>query len=354
MTLATKQPVLISNGDFEAMLTFSRLIDKLQTNEAYIQKLMPLPEAATIIQAESSMLMGYDFHLTEQGPKLIEINNNAGGLWEADSGWIPQFANHAMLGELNDRIAAMFPEKWQHIAILDEDVSQQFMFPEMQAYGKLLQDLGRKVSFVSPEELVYNGQSLLVAGEAIDAIYNRHTDFYLLTPEMSHIAQAFMAGHFALNPYPRSYALVGDKNRMVDWWRPAFFDGVLEASQVEIIKNIVPETHIMAEVEADVAWSNRARWVFKPAALHGGKGVLMGKSISRTRFERFDAPNTVMQQLVPPSTIAIDERSFKFDLRLYMCGQDLIAMAGRAWNGQITNFKEEGSGWTAIQVADKA
>lgn len=352
MTLATTQPVPISNHDFEAMLAFARLIDSLQYHETYIQKITPFPESADVIQPESSLLMGYDFHLTEHGPKLIEINNNAGGLWEEDSGWIPQYGNQHMQGALADRITAMFPEKWKHIAIVDEDVQQQYMFPEMLAYAELLKSNGRKVSLVCPEDLRYDGAKLYFKEDAIDAIYNRHTDFYLQSEAMIHIKQAFMAGHVALNPYPRSYALIGDKNRMVDWWRDDFLNDVLTVNEIKIVQTIVPETHVMAEVDTDLAWSSRARWVFKPAARHGGKGVLMGKSISRTRFARFDIANTVMQQLVPPSTIEIHERSYKFDMRLYMCGQNLIAMAGRAWNGQITNFKEEGSGWTSIQVSD--
>ncbi|MDQ7001607.1 MAG: hypothetical protein Q9N02_02820, partial [Ghiorsea sp.] len=112
----------------------------------------------------------------------------------------------------------------------------------------------------------------------------------------------------------------------------------------------VPETHVLAEYDKDVAWKTRKQWVFKPAARHGGKGVLLGKAMSRKRFETLDVSSTVMQRLVPPSVIDIDDVSYKFDIRLYMHGEHLIAMAGRAWRGQITNFREEGSGWTSIKV----
>ena len=72
--------------------------------------------------------------------------------------------------------------------------------------------------------------------------------------------------------------------------------------------------------------------------------------MSRKRFDALETSSTVMQKLVPPSLINIDDTSYKFDVRLYMHGERLIAMAGRAWRGQITNFREEGSGWTPIVV----
>lgn len=116
---------------------------------------------------------------------------------------------------------------------------------------------------------------------------------------------------------------------------------------------MVPETHLLSECNLEEAWKNRKQWVFKPAARHGGKGVLLGKAMSRKRFKALEVESTVMQKLVPASKIEIDDVTFKFDIRLYMHGSTLIAMSGRAWNGQITNFREEGSGWTAIAVENQ-
>ena len=38
-----------------------------------------LPKIACIDPGHDALMMGYDFHWTEQGPKLIEVNTNAGG-----------------------------------------------------------------------------------------------------------------------------------------------------------------------------------------------------------------------------------------------------------------------------------
>lgn len=350
MSLASQQPIAISSTDFDVMLKFSRTIDALQSKPLYIGRIHALPEVAQHISAHPSLLMGFDFHLTPDGPKLIEINNNAGGLFDIQDGWIPQREHEEMQGDLRQRLLSMFPRSWQHIAIMDEDISTQYMLPEMQAYADLLRSDGRKVSLLNPADIKSDENFLYGDGHKIDAIYNRHTDFYLESKVLSHIRDAFLSNHVVLNPYPRSYALIGDKNRMVDWWRPGFFDDVLGEGELASVQSVVPETHLLSEMNIDTAWSSRKHWVFKPAARHGGKGVLMGKSISRTRFDAMDQTETVAQQLVPPSIITINDKSFKFDIRLYMCGQNLVAMAGRAWNGQITNFQEDGSGWTSIQV----
>lgn len=352
MTLATKTPVTISHDDFSSMLSFARAAYQLKNNPTYLDLLADkLPEAAKVKSNNSpSILMGYDFHLTDTTPKLIEINNNAGGLWEKDEGWIPQCPHAELADDLQTRILNMFEASWQHIVIMDEDITQQYMYPEMQAYASLLASAGKKVSLVSPKDLELKSDGLYVQETKVDMIYNRDTNFYLESLSMQHIRTAYMAGQVILNPYPRSYALIGDKNRMVDWWREGLLEACVSEARLKLFRDIVPETHVLAEYDKDVAWQTRKQWVFKPAARHGGKGVLLGKAMSRKRFEALDGSSTVMQRLVPPSVIDIDDVSYKFDIRLYMHGEHLIAMAGRAWRGQITNFREEGSGWTSIKV----
>ncbi len=351
MTLATKTPVSISQHDFQTMLSFARAAYQLKSNPTYLALLAEkLPETAKIVSENPSILMGYDFHLNDTGPKLIEINNNAGGLWEKDDGWIPQCSHPELPSDLQSRLLGMFEASWQHIAIMDDNINQQYMYPEMQAYASLLESNGHKVSLVSPQDLKLQADGLYVQGMKIDMIYNRHTDFYLESEPMQHIRQAFMNKQVALNPYPRSYALIGDKNRMVDWWRDGLLESCVHTEVLNLFRHVVPETHVLSEYDKDQAWQTRKQWVFKPAARHGGKGVLLGKGMSRKRFDALETSSTVMQKLVPPSLIQIGDVSYKFDIRLYMHGERLIAMAGRAWRGQITNFREEGSGWTPIVV----
>jgi len=112
----------------------------------------------------------------------------------------------------------------------------------------------------------------------------------------------------------------------------------------------VPECRILGEVEPDRIWAERKRWVFKPAARHGGKGVVLGKAMSRRRFAALNPEDTIIQRYVPPSEVTLAGERFKLDVRLYAQGDRLIAVAARVWRGQVTNFRTPGSGWAPLDV----
>ncbi|NWF39560.1 hypothetical protein F3F96_10485 [Mariprofundus sp. NF] len=350
-SLASETPVSIPLHDFTTMLNFSRSVFALKDNPAYLKLLEPyLPEMAKIKTQWPSVLMGFDFHLTPDGPKLIEINNNAGGLYIGDNRWMPQPVIAELPGSLEIRLTEMFHGDWTTIAIMDEDVTNQYMYPEMQAYAVLLEQQGRHVVVVSPEDIQRTNDGLFVNDVRIDAIYNRHTDFYLEAADVAHVRAAYEIGQVVINPHPRSYALIGDKSRMVDWWREGLLEQCVDSDAVESIRAVTPQTVQLAEFDRDRAWAERKQWVFKPSARHGGKGVVLGKAMSRKRFESLDIEETIVQQLVPASMVEVEGQSMKFDIRLYMHGDKLIALAGRAWRGQVTNFREPGSGWVPLSV----
>jgi len=350
-TLADLEEVTIKRDEFKKMLQFSRLMFRLTQNNHYITSLNhQLPTPSNAMHDEAAMLMGYDFHLSDDNPRLIEINNNAGGLYIGQNKWMQQPDIVELHGTLEQRILKMFPDSWQCIAIMDEDVTNQYMYPEMQFYAALLRQDSRTVFLVSPEDIQLHDDGLYVEGQRLDGIYNRHTDFYLDTPELAHIRTALMAGQISLNPHPRSYALLGDKSRMVDWWHEGLLDDFLSTDDVAFIRSIVPEIHALSDCDKAKLWQERKTWVFKPAARHGGKGVVLGKAMSRKRFESLDKASTVVQRYVPPSQIKHHDVPYKFDVRLYMHGETLIAVAGRLWRGQVTNFREDGSGWVSLNI----
>ncbi len=338
-------------SDFEQMLAFARTIYRLKENPAYLLKLADhLPEAAHIESDWPSVLMGFDFHISPDGPKLIEINNNAGGLYIGQGQWLPQSEIKDMHGTLEQRLVAMFPEDWQSIVILDEDIVQQYMYPEMCAYAELLRRQGRHVFLLAPEDVQLRGDGLYGMDERLDAIYNRHTDFYLQTEALADIRRAYERRQIILNPHPRSYALIGDKTRMVDWWKTGLLEECVSEEAAGFIRRITPETRRLADMDADQVWQERKGWVFKPAARHGGKGVVLGRAMSRKRYASLNISDTIVQRMVPASEVEIEGQSMKLDIRLFMHGEDLIALAGRVWRGQVTNFREPGSGWVSLKL----
>ncbi len=343
----------ISSKHMHTMLRFSRCIQSLEQHDVYAASLKQgLPESTSYAHGQTSVLMGYDFHLSEQGPKLIEVNTNAGGLFQAPN-WLPQPAWFEWGETLEQRLQKMFTSyDIQCMAIVDEDVRGQFMYPEMQAYASLLRQAGLDVIICSPEDLCFTEDAgLRFEGKRVDMIYNRHTDFYLEDASMQAIASAWKQGHLVLTPHPRSYGLLADKARMADW-HAGLLDHILSADDLALVKQVVPKTCYLAEQDLDAVWSERKRWVFKPMARHGGKGVVLGRAMSRKRFASLDPKATVMQEYVPAMQVERDGLKLKTDIRLYMDGQQLIACAVRAFQGQLTNFRSEGSGWWSLSIED--
>ncbi len=355
MSLTTLPSVSISNDDFQDMLRFARCIFQLENDPSYLQKVESiLPEIAHLNPANASALMGYDFHLTPDGPKLIEINNNAAGLWSwKTKAWLEQPIDSNLQSNLHQRIDAMFPKQWDNIAILDEKVKQQFFYPEMQAYAKVLSENGRDVSIISPEDLKQKDDGYLyLEYKKVTAIYNRHTDFYLESEALKHIKNAYLHHKVEMSPHPRSYALVADKGRMVDWWKADFFKDVLAHDQQNIIYNIVPKIQKLANWDVDDVWLKRKKYVFKPTSSHGGKGVLIGKSLRNKRFRMMlETPqDIVVQEFVPAPLIEFDGINYKYDIRLYMCGEKLIGLAARLFQGSVTNFSHPNSGFYPVRI----
>lgn len=299
-----------------------------------------------------SVLMGYDFHIQDGLPQLIEINNNAGGLYlKADKSWLPQPDLGLASKHIGQRILEMFEPNWQTIVIMDEKPQEQFMYGEMQAYAQLLKDDGRQVFILDPSELSLGQDGKLsYQSHDIDMIYNRHTDFYLESSTMQHIRSAYLADQVVLNPHPQSYDLLGDKGRMVDWHRLDFLEQFMNSEQAHAIRAMIPMTKYVQDQDPIELWADRKRWVFKPTASHAGKGVVLGKSITRKRFAELSQSKMIMQAFVPPNKVMVDGISYKSDIRFYMHGQNLIAIAGRIYQGMITNFRTTGSGFVPLTI----
>ncbi len=343
--------VPVRRQDMQLMERFVRCVWELAEQAEYHAFVQAhSPPGAMLASPSDAILMGFDFHLTEQGPRLIEINNNAGGLFS--NGWLPQPGRDH--GSWPGSLTRMFPRHWRHIAIIDEDIEQQRMYPEMRAYAELLRAQGRKVVLASPQALRREGNGLYIDGLRLDGIYNRHADFYLQHSSMHLIREALMHGLVEVNPYPRSYALLGDKARMADWWQSGLLEQWLPREHCRFIRELVPETRWMCAFSDDQElWKQRRQWVFKPPRGHAGKGVLPGKGMSRRRFSTLDRQKTLVQRHVPAGEVlSPDGRVFRLEVRLYLHGARVVALGGRLWRGQVANFREPGSGWTAIRVVD--
>ena len=78
--LFSSVPVFLPNSDRSAMLAVVRAIEETARIPAYRDAVLGwAPEAMPHDFGPIGAMMGYDFHLTDGPPRLIEINTNAGG-----------------------------------------------------------------------------------------------------------------------------------------------------------------------------------------------------------------------------------------------------------------------------------
>ncbi|WP_026362380.1 hypothetical protein [Geopsychrobacter electrodiphilus] len=356
--------VPLKKSDLVQMLELLRLSWKLQAMPAYQQLIAAeLPASARMVTGTAGVMMGYDFHLTEDGPRLIEINTNAGG---------SALALRACHGEptltpsLKRRLGQMFEREWsdfcearrplQRLVILDENPQQQHLYPEMKRFAGWLEAAGIEVHIVDPVELEADARGVSLAGKVVDLIYNRHCDFYLDDISMAGIRSAYLARKVCLTPNPFIYGQLGDKRRLKLWTQAEKMAGLgLSVVEIGLLQRLIPASCLLADFDPNELWELRKEKVFKPVARYGSKGVLLGKTISRKRFAELEPFDTLVQQLVPPSQISDPAgNAFKLDLRLYAWRNHALGIAARLYQGQVTNLNTVGGGFAAVVLESNA
>jgi hypothetical protein len=65
----------------------------------------------------------------------------------------------------------------RRIAIVDENPAEQFLAPEFTLFRELFEEHGIAAVVCDPSELSFDGEALRHAGQPVDLVYNRLTDF---------------------------------------------------------------------------------------------------------------------------------------------------------------------------------
>ncbi|MBF0417319.1 MAG: hypothetical protein HQL86_03615 [Magnetococcales bacterium] len=367
MNLTLPPPMVsIPSPDLKAMLWLARTLRHLALTRP--DPLPDTPESANFDPGHEAVMMGYDFHLTPAGPRLIEVNTNAGGLLMAHETRHPDFASREVASLLTDRrltrLIATFRTEMGLFAgdaartprlmvILDENPEAQFLYPEMVVAARLFQAAGLPCRIVDPSQLDMQSDGVFLDGQQVELIYNRHCDFYLETSNLAGLRSAWLNRRVCLSPNPRAYGLLADKRRLIGWSDAGYLRALgCPESPIRRIVTLVPETRRLASLDPERVWKERARWVFKPGfGGFGGRGVLLGEKISRTRFATLDANSTLVQRHVPPAQIPVANGSpLKSDVRLFMYRDQLLGIGVRGYRGQVTNFREPGNGFVPVRI----
>jgi len=371
--LFADSPVFLQQGHLQKMEQLIRAVESVAHNGAYRDTVLataPTPTRQDF--GPRGVFFGYDFHLGADGPQLIEINTNAGGvllnLYLASAQQaccdevITFFGERTNFADAEYELVAMFKEEWTSqfpdetlhtIAIVDSEPSAQFLYPEFLLFQALFERHGIEVIIADPKDFTINENTLRSSGEKIDLVYNRLTDFYLEMPESSCLLEAYRKGIAVFTPSPYLYAIYADKRNL-----PLLSDSHrlkelgVEEEVVTALSHSLPTTVTVTKDNAAQLWTNRKQLFFKPATGYGSRGAYRGAKLTRRVWEDIIHADYVAQAMVPPSErqLIIDgeKQSLKLDIRCVTYNGKIQQLSARLYQGQTTNLRTVGGGLATV------
>lgn len=367
--------VFLSGPMYQTIAATVQAIERVIAMPAFAATaLARAPAVAQHAFGPAGVFMGYDFHVGPLGPRLIEINTNAGGallnvaLARAQQAcceamdWA--FIRTTQLDVMEQTFFDMFLNEWRNqrghvplrsMVIVDEQPAAQYLAPEFDLFQQMFLRRGVAASIADPAELQWHDGQLWHHGSPVDMVYNRLTDFYLSQSGQQALRNAYEAGAVVLTPHPRAHALHADKRNLVT----LSDDALLAAWGVspddrQLLQTGIPKTQLVTAERAEALWAARRQLFFKPVAGYASKAAYRGDKLTRRVWSEILAGDFVAQALVAPGErlIEIDgvQTDLKFDLRAYTYGGRVQLMAARMYTGQTTNFRTEGGGFAPVVV----
>ncbi len=370
-------PVFLLQKEIDEMSALVTAIGELVARTEYSALVREaFPELDIEADQTQGVLYGYDFHMGDDGPQLIEVNTNAGGILlnNSLSGVQKACCDQAKKlmrepvirrSDLPNRLVEMFRKEFvlarpgqtlKRVAIMDDKPEQQFLYSEFKSFEKLLSDHGIDVVIAAPESLHYDGHAVFAGEQEIDLIYNRHTDFYLRGDSLHSLADAYQRGGVVLTPNPSHYARYADKRLLTLWSSEQFLKsvGIGQQSRQRLLASI-PQTRLLTPMLADTLWSERKHLFFKPATGFGSRASYAGNKLTRKTWQMMvENGNYIAQSYVAPSwrqfELNGEKQSYKVDVRNYVYGGEVLQVAARLYRGQTTNMRTTGGGFASVYV----
>lgn len=322
-----------------------------------------------------AVFMGYDFHLTPAGPRLIEVNTNAGGALlnglHTASLCPPEplaclCADLIPLDTMRDRLLGTFRAEFAaarpgtplaRVAIADDQPEQQFLRAEFELFREGFESAGIAAEVCDVRALERRpGTGLWLRGEPVDLVYLRDTDWLLEQPRSAALRAAYLADEVIVTPSPREHHLLAHKARLSLFSsEPVLREFGATPAEIALLADVVPEAIALGTLGIDTAWRTRRDWVFKPGASHASRAVYRGDKISRHKLEEIAAiGGFVAQRRIEPGALDVatldGPRRMKFDVRAYAYRDEVLLLGARVYEGQVTNFRTAGGGFSAICV----
>ncbi len=324
------------------------------------------PELKQMSCKNQSVMMSYDFHVTDAGPKLIEINTNAAlssygaVLTESIFASRGQEALTKLVDSFSREATSVGVDLRDGILIVDEHPETQKAYGEFLIFRELFIRQGWPCEICDIKDLSYDSlQNFWITPNGFKAksVYNRWNDFVFKEPASSALKSGWLAG-LLVTPQPIEYILLADKQRIIDWRSEEFITQMnLSDVQIKLIEAVVPKTVPIQFFNRAAGRPERSQWFFKPRNSYGSRGVYEGSKISNKVFEKILLEDYLAQEVVPPPLIEIEtdntKKLFKWDLRVYVYRDQIILPIARLYIGQTTNSQTLGGGLAPVQISSE-
>jgi hypothetical protein len=365
--------VYVAHEDIERMTNIIRAVETVVARPRYREQVLRwAPAIAAFDPGSDGVFLGYDFHISPQGPQLIEINTNAGGA--ALNTALAQ-AQRACCQEVEEMITGpvdparleqtfvdMFRREWRRcrgdkplatVAIVDDKPAEQYLYPEFRLFEALFRRHGLHAVIADAADLVICHGRLWHGETPIDLVYNRLTDFALQEHTHTALREAYLNNSVVVTPHPRAHALYADKRNLILLTDEGFLRTLeLPPATVATLLAGIPRTVAVTPPPAEEFWRTRRQWFFKPAAGFGSRAAYRGDKLTRRVFAEILQGEYVAQAQVDPPERCVQPgatpMSLKFDIRNYVYRGAVQMLAARLYQGQTTNFRTQGGGFAPV------
>ena len=365
----TKEIYFLSEQNWKSIQHIIKSFYQLKEDVSYQQLVsQKSPDIAKQHNQHNSPLMAYDFHIQDNSVKLIEINTNASAFLLAyllyqsfdkknnSTNTSHPFQKDSSLCNITTKQSLLalqqaFLTEWTlfnpnkktpKIVLIDQDIEKQKMRFEFFMYQDFFKSMGWDLEILDSKSLSLDSKSYLYTEkqEKIDFIYNRTTDFYFKShPKLS---EAYLKKTCLILPQPRDYALLSDKNRLLNW---------KQLPQLKKIQEFLLETHPFNESTKEELWKNRKKYFFKIQQGYGGQLAYRGSSLTRKKAQLLLNYKSLAQEYCPASILTDAQgQKWKLDLRVYVYKNQIQQLIARIYQGQVTNFKMKGSGFARVKI----
>lgn len=369
--LFSNAPVFISESETLEMLRIVRAIEAATKLPGYQRAALSwAPEPAQRDFGTRGVFMGFDFHVAASGPRLIEVNTNAGGAFlnalladaqRACCAEIETALGKTRNSNFESAVLSMFRNEFRlqrqagalsRIAIIDDRPEEQYLYPEFLLAQRFFVKHGIDAVIADAGQLRYEQGKLTADGQPIDLVYNRLVDFSLDRPGHEALRAAYLDNAVVVTPNPHVHALYADKRNLGLLSNAAALrDWGLAQAMVDDLFG-VPHTVVVTSDNASDLWERRKTLFFKPVSGYGSKGVYRGDKITKGVWAEVIKGGYVAQDFAAPGErmVKLDGVSEprKTDVRLYVYDGELLLTAARLYQGQATNFRTAGGGFAPV------